>query len=182
MGAEKTPHIQFFVQFQKQKRIGHLKKHCKKAHFEGVKYNNGADVYCNKEETRIGEPYTYGVKPAQLNKKGDKARQNKELIEMGAETALETGNISLKDYPRVKSAIDLYLACTHKPESVPMDNEWIYGLPGIGKTRGVLQRYPDAYEKDKSKYWNGYTNQDVVLIDDLEDTETFMLALLKKIC
>jgi len=122
------------------------------------------------------------VKPARLNKKGDLARRNKELLEIGAEKALADGLVSVKDYPRVKSAIDLYKACTHKPDSVPMDNEWIYGRPGIGKTRGVLERFPDAYEKDKSKYWNGYTDQETVLIDDLEQDEKFMLGQLKKIC
>jgi len=101
---------------------------------------------------------------------------------MGAEKALEEGSISVKDYPRVKSAIDLFKACTHKPDCTPMDNEWIYGEPGAGKTYGVLKRYPDCYEKDKSKYWNGYTNEEVVLIDDLEEDETFMLGMLKKIC
>ncbi len=36
-GAAGTPHVQFFVQFKKQKRLGHLKKHCGKANFTGVK-------------------------------------------------------------------------------------------------------------------------------------------------
>ncbi len=31
---------------------------------------------------------------------------------MGAEAALDAGHIDLKDYPKIKSAIDLYKACT----------------------------------------------------------------------
>lgn len=60
-GKEGTSHVQFFVQFKEQKRIGTLKKFCKKAHFTGVKWNNGADTYCNKEETRVEGPWTYGI-------------------------------------------------------------------------------------------------------------------------
>jgi len=109
-----TVHLQFFVQFKKQTRLGTLCKH-KQCHYVGVKYNNGADDYCNKEETREEGPWTFGVKPAKLNKKGDLARRNKEIIEMGAEKALEAGHISVKDYGRVKSNIDLYNNCTKKP-------------------------------------------------------------------
>lgn len=38
------------------------------------------------------------------------------------------------------------------------------------------------YDKDKSKYWNGYTGQEDVLIDDVEADEKFMLGHLKKWC
>ena len=76
---------------------------------------------------------------------------------MGAEAALDAGHIDLKDYPKIKSAIDLYKACTQPVQELrQLDNLWIYGKPGV------------VIEKDKSKYWNGYTNQETVLIDDLE--------------
>jgi len=121
--------------------------------------NNGADAYCNKEDTRIDGPWTFGVKPAALNKKGDLARRNKDIIDMGAEKALEAGHISIKDYGKVKGNIDLYKNCTQRPDELQsLDNEWIYGKPGVGKTKGVIDKYPGFYDKDKSKYWNGYTN------------------------
>lgn len=106
-----------------------------------------------------------------------------ELVEMGAENALENGCITVQNYGRVKSNIDLYKNCTRRPEALEhMDNEWIYGQPGVGKTRNVIDRFADYYDKDKSKYWNGYTDQKVVLIDDIEKDEKFMLGILKKIC
>lgn len=83
---------------------------------------------------------------------------------------------------KLKSNIDLYRNCTEKPDDLKkLDNEWVYGKPGIGKTKYVIDTYEGFYDKDKSKFWNGYTNQDVVLIDDIEQDETFMLGLLKKI-
>ena len=77
-----------------------------------MKVNNGADDYCNKEDTRLEGPWTHGIKPARLNKKGDLARRNLELVEMGPEKAVEDGIISIINYPKVKSAIDLYSNCT----------------------------------------------------------------------
>lgn len=45
---------------------------------------------------------------------------------------------------------------------------WIYGKPGIGKSYAVRSLYPNLYVKSSTKWWDGYTNQDVVLIDDLD--------------
>jgi len=77
-GKEGTPHLQFFVQFAKasKKRLAGMKKVCSHSHFEPVKFNNGADEYCNKEETRLEGPWTFGIRPARRNLKGDTARWN----------------------------------------------------------------------------------------------------------
>lgn len=161
-----------------------MKKMCPHTHWEPVRINNGADDYCNKEETRVEGPWSFGVRPARLNKKGDKARRNKELIEMGPEKAVEEGHIDIKDYDKVKRNIDLYKNCTSEHQALDkLENYWYWGPPGSGKTSRAIKETEDKYyDKDKTKYWNGYTNQSDVLIDDIEQDEKFMLGHLKKWC
>lgn len=46
---------------------------------------------------------------------------------------------------------------------------WLYGEPGIGKSRSVLDRFPYAYRKDLSKWWDGYVSQKVCVIEEFSD-------------
>lgn len=43
---------------------------------------------------------------------------------------------------------------------------WLWGAPGLGKTKQVHQ-HTDIYQKLANKWWDGYTGQETVLIDDL---------------
>jgi len=80
-GAEGTPHIQFFVNFDKSQRLSFCKKLCAKSHWEVVKINNGAHNYCMKEETRLEGPFEYGKKPVQRNNKEDWEEVKKSAID-----------------------------------------------------------------------------------------------------
>lgn len=167
-GKEGTPHIQFFVQFKQQKRLGHLKTHCPAAHFERVKANNGADEYCNKEDTRVEGPWTFGVRPARLNKKGDLKRRNQDIIAMGVVKAVQEGIIPIEKFKQVKQSVDLFTIMTTKHTDLDtLQGEWHVGKTGTGKSRTVRTAYPDAFIKSNDTWWDGYANEETVIIEEL---------------
>lgn len=46
---------------------------------------------------------------------------------------------------------------------------WLWGKPGIGKTRYVMEK-EDVYKLDYPyKWWDGYDNESVILLDDIKD-------------
>lgn len=144
-----------------------LSKVCKKSHFVAVKVDNGASDYCLKEETRLEGPWEFGLKPARLNKKGSKAEQNAKLLEIGAEEAVRQGLIGLDRYLNLKKNLDAFkIATTPAHQAEDVRGIWIYGPPGIGKSRYAREHFEDIYLKAQNKWWDGYTTQKTVLLDD----------------
>ena len=159
-GEQGTVHIQYFLNFSDKVRLAHLKKVCKFSHFQEVKINNGADEYCNKEDTRIEGPWSFGIRPARRNKKGDLKRRNEELLEMGAEQAVKEGIIDITKYKQAKQSIDAFkIAVTQPHENATVRGLWIWGPPGVGKSRYARDNYQDIYLKPQSKWFDGYTGQ-----------------------
>lgn len=147
-----------------------LKKHCKRSHFSVVKVNNGADDYCNKEDTRVDGPWSEGVRPARHNSKGDKARRTRELLAMGPEQALMEGHVTLgQGYLNLVRATELYNL--RQAEAVQTESHrglYYLGPSGVGKSHKARTENPDAYIKDQSKWFDGYTGQQTIILDDLD--------------
>lgn len=62
-----------------------------------------------------------------------------------------------------------------------MDNYWYYGPPGTGKSWRVreLCEPHELYLKNSNKWWDGYSGQPYVLIDDLGKDTNCLATYLK---
>lgn len=48
-----------------------------------------------------------------------------------------------------------------------LENEWVYGLSGVGKSYYAHNTYPLRYTKPHNRWWDGYKDQEVVVLDDI---------------
>jgi len=47
--------------------------------------------------------------------------------------------------------------------------EWRWGTTGTGKTKGAIDKHPESfYIKDGTQWWDGYEQQDAIIIDDFD--------------
>jgi hypothetical protein len=44
---------------------------------------------------------------------------------------------------------------------------WLHGEPGSGKSSYAREKYPGLYVKMKNKWWDGYSGQETVLLEDV---------------
>lgn len=178
-GESGTPHYQGFIIFKKYKRLTQLKKILNAAHFEVAKGTNAqASDYCKKD----GKYHEFGSIPPDPSAAGGKATKakyerafkhakNGELDEIDAD-------LRIKHYRTFKQiAIDY---ANNIPPLETTAGIWIYGESGIGKSRYAREKYPDSYVKNCNKWWDGYQNEDYVIIDDLDDSHSCLGHYLKR--
>lgn len=164
---KKTRHLQVFLYYQNA-RIGKgLKKIWPTAHIENVENVEAAMKYCKKEETRVQGPFEFGDPPEQgkrtdLTDLADAIRQKKNLEELSI-----LFPVLFIKYPRgIQFLLDQqYPGRTAAPTVI-----WLYGLSRTGKTHYVRSRHPleQIYVKDGTQWWDKYTQQQVILIDDFD--------------
>jgi len=79
---------------------------------------------------------------------------------MGAEQAVKEGIIDITKYKQAKQSIDAFkIAVTQPHENATVRGLWIWGPPGVGKSRYARDNYQDIYLKPQSKWFDGYTGQ-----------------------
>lgn len=175
IGDSGTPHLQGFVTFGgKAKRLSAVKKLHATAHWEVTKGSSQqAAEYCKKD----GDVYEKGTTPFQgkrsdLEEACNMIKDGKRLREVADE--LPTTYVKFS-----RGLKDLALTLTDSYEHDDTRGIWIWGPPGVGKSRYARREWPDSYPKAQNKWFDGYDGEEAILLDDLDRMGTCLSHLLK---
>lgn len=168
-----TPHIQGHIDFIHAKTITSVQKIFKKFQIQiGVKATMNDEHACNNREycLKDGDYQEWGKRPQPGARNDlvafmDDVRENPKKRKI--ERVYEFAPLYAK-YPRFCNEYKLLLA---KPEILQWTeppNIWVYGAPGSGKSRPYQEATPAPFIKAPNKWWDGYDEEPVVLIEDLE--------------
>lgn len=190
-----TPHVQGYMEVYKQTRGSAIKKLLPLRTSIGKARGNAAQNfdYCSKE----GKYEEYGEvetihKKIKNQKKGNQGKRTditkvKELARTGGMRAVVE---ECDNYQNIKIA-EKYLQYKEEPRDWETEVIWLYGAPGIGKSRKareILQEKgydkSQIYTKNTGTKWFGrYDAHEAVILDDFRPgwwELTFMLGLLDR--
>lgn len=165
-----TLHYQACVGYSTERRKNRVIKDFPGCHVEVSRNAMAAWNYCGKKESRVPDTgvHSHGLPPASKNVKGDTKKKNEMILEYGLAKAITEGLVPIEKAKNVQAGINLFHALNRN--AVPMatlDHEWHWGKTGLGKSRTVREKYPDAYLKGCNLWWCNYANEEVVIIEDL---------------
>lgn len=162
-----TSHIHALIIFHCNARASKLKKILPRAHLDLVRGTfEQAYNYVIKDGSVI---YENGSKPKNPHSVADE--KFKLMIDDAKAGVIDTECLM---YARYQKFFDQFVPVEDYcyDGELTSKNAWIYGPPGVGKSRMVRQFAMDmhysVYEKLANKWWDNYNGEDIVLIEDLD--------------
>lgn len=184
LGKQGThPHLQGYTMFEKRYSLKKIQKDWTPCYIEWSKGDTGANLaYILKEAGTFTE---FGSRPSIVEKKGGRAEGGMAaaiaLAREGRWAELESSWPSiLLRYRGGLERVHLEALC---PSNQTRKGLWLVGSPGTGKSLFASKfDVPGmVYHKPPSKWFDGYTNQKVVVVDDLDRSNANTLGYYLKI-
>lgn len=168
-------HLQMYVQLPKKKTLNWLSREIFQHMHWAVARGNAKQnrTYCTKPETRVRGPWEKGEIVQQGQREG--LERAIEMVKAGASINEIADEQSLIWVHHGRGLMDLRKQLgleadrrTFGPEGPEV---WcLWGPSGTGKSRWVNKTWPDAFWKiPNEKWWDGYTGQETVILDDFKD-------------
>lgn len=169
-----TPHLQGYLYWRHPKTVRATRALLVGCHVEVARgTSRQADAYCRKTREEDPTPnavvYSRGVCPLSPAEKGETEKKRwEDTWELAKQGKIEEidADIRVRLYGAIRRIErDFMPAVTRLGGPCGV---WIHGLAGSGKTRAVLDQFPDAYPKPRSKWWDGYQGEEIVYCDDMD--------------
>lgn len=172
-----TPHLQGYINLPKSRSAAAIKKIMPRAHIEKCKGNPAQNIeYCKKE----GDYTEMGVEPItqqQANK--NKAKRFIDLCKAGDFKTIED-EMPEKYTQQYRTMHQIATDNMQKPDDLETTcGIWIYGETGCGKTTEARTQYGTYFSKPCNKWWDGYQNEDCVVIEDMDPNHSKLAYHLK---
>lgn len=180
-GETGTPHLQGFVVFNTAKRLGGVKQLHETAHWELARGTwEQAANYCKKD----GDFTERGVAPMSQKRKGEVEIDRWDA----AYEAVKAGRF--EDVPNdiagrggIRNLLHKARLTQKRPEPCEVDCRWYHGRTGTGKSHAARTEFPEYFLKGRTKWWDGYTDQETVVIEEWDPkTSEFIGSYLKEWC
>lgn len=182
------PHLQCFIRFKNQRHMKSVIQEFPGCHvtLHDHKSDKGIE-YCAAEGPKYtGKPgwvscEEFGVRPSTPQEKGaqiaDKWSQARSLAKQGKfeEIDSELYVKYLGSFKRIRADAELDTPI----EDTEDKHLWYYGPTGTGKSRTARENHPELYLKMCNRWWDGYTNQETVLIEDIDKNHDGLLHHMK---
>lgn len=170
-----TPHLHAVVEFSKVLQTTDCRffdfsvnDECYHGCYSSVRHLSHALRYCKKggDYVQQGDFMDYSSQ-SEIQKR---ARRNKMLLEVPLDHLVDQGVIAIGQYDQFKRSVISYrLDSAESVPKIPRICIWIYGSTGIGKSLWVRDMFGDAiFTKSQNKWWDGYSDQKAVIIDDFD--------------
>lgn len=190
VAASGTPHLQGTIVFKHAKTFT-AAQHIlhPRMHLEPTIDVWASIIYCKKDGNFVEK----GTPPAPQTAQGHRGAEGAQFGELGGEVggrmeqdrwalalqqARETGDVEdsqiafmhvrVIEHHHMKHTMSLPL------EDTAVRHLWYWGESGTGKSYKARTENPDAYLKMCNKWWDGYANEDVVLIEDFDKAHTVL--------
>lgn len=164
VGENKTPHLQGYVEFGNSMRFQTFHNKFPRAHLEKRRgtAQQAAD-YCKKAGDFIER--------GKMSKQGSRSDiyDMTDAIKAGKRTA-EIADLDPVTFVKFHKGLEAFRNAHMKDRTEKPYVEWRYGLTGTGKTFRVVEQHgaENVFIKDGTQWWDGYSQQQVILMDDMD--------------
>jgi len=177
-GEQGTIHLQGYLELHAPCRLAALKKLFPTAHLEVRKGTRLQAVeYCTKEESRVSGPYLYHHRGLDLQGylhavkttgggNNTALQEIKELLQQEDYSELKLADEHFDHWVRHYKAFREYKRLKTPPRNDFKKLVVVVGPSGTGKSRFARDQYPHAYWKQRSQWWDGYSGEKVVILDE----------------